>query len=79
MMSFGWRPMLSCYASQAKAFSGQTSSTQQAVEAAVNATAAGVATPDQSAIAQAVCPSPSWFYAGLAIATFLGLTARGKR
>lgn len=78
MMSFGWRPMLSCYASQSKAFSGQTSSTQQAVEMAVNASAAGVASPSQTAIAAAACPSPGWFYAGLAIAAFLGIT-RGKR
>ena len=35
MMSFGWRPMMSCYVGNDKA--GQATSTQQAVEAATAA------------------------------------------
>ncbi len=76
MMSFGWRPMLSCYAADAKAAQGATSSSQQEVEQAANAVAAGVATPMQQAIAQGVCPTPTWFYVGMAAAAFFGLSRR---
>lgn len=82
-MSFGWRPMLSCYASQNKV----TTSTQQAVEQASAAVSNGQATPAQASLVQAAsngnvviaCPSPSWFYAGLAIAAAAGLFSRRKR
>ena len=84
MMSFGWRPMLSCYASQSK----MPTSTQQQVEQAQSAVSQGTATQDQQSLAQAAsagniqisaCPTaPSWFYAGLAIAAALGLM-KGRR
>lgn len=78
MMSFGWRPMLSCYGSQQKQMTGQTTSTQQAVDQAVSAVSTGQATPNQAALVQAAstgniqiastCPTPTWFYGLLAIA-----------
>ena len=84
MMSFGWRPMLSCYASHGKV----PTSTQQQIETAQAAVSTGTASPAQTSLAQAAsagnvaiaaCPStPGWFYAGLAIAAGLGLM-RGKR
>lgn len=67
MMSFGWRPMMSCYASQDRADSGQTTSAQMAVQ--------------QSAAAVAAAPcaqSPTWFYALLGVAAFAGI-ANGSR
>lgn len=84
MMSFGWRPMLSCYASQGKV----TTSTQQAVEQANAAVSTGTATADQQSLVQAAsagnvqiastCPSPTWFYTLLAIGAAAGLM-RGRR
>lgn len=84
MMSFGWRPMLSCYARQGTI----PTSTQQQVESAQAAVSTGTATPDQTSLAQAAsagnvaitaCPAtPGWFYAGLAIAAGLGLMARKR-
>ena len=73
MMSFGWRPMLSCYASNPKTATGQNTASQQAIDQATNAVAAGVATPDQQAIASVSCPSPTWFYTLLVIGVAAGL------
>lgn len=67
MMSFGWRPMMSCYASQARLDSGQITSAQAAAE---NTAVAVAATP--------CAQSPTWFYALLGIAAFAGI-AHGKK
>jgi hypothetical protein len=55
MMSFGWRPQMSCYASQNQVNQGLTTTQQQAS-----------------------CPTPTWFYLGLALAAFLGISKGGK-
>lgn len=84
MMSFGWRPTMSCYAGSGKV----RTSTQQAVETAAAAVSTGQASPDQHALIQAAaagdvtittCPSPTWFYALLTIAAFTGIMKGKKR
>lgn len=84
-MSFGWRPMLSCYAGPGKT----TTSTQQAVDQASVAVSTGTATPAQTSLVQAASqggvqivscpPSPTWFYALLAIGAAAGLMRGGRR
>ncbi len=67
MMSFGWRPMMSCYASQDRLDAGQTTSAQAA------------AAETQAAVAATPCAqSPTWFYALLGVAAFAGI-ANGRK
>jgi len=63
MMSFGWRPMMSCYASMEAQQAGLTTSTQQALEQQ------GASCPS----------SPTWWYAALAIAAAAGLARGSGR
>ncbi len=69
MMSFGWRPMLSCYATQEDQLSGNTTSSQQVADA------------QQTAAVQAssCAATPTWFFTLLAIAAGAGLMNGGRK